>query len=142
MCVSNPQFIRLSQAALESSHLSRQPPSLPASQFTVCTSRFTRPRFIQKSFRNLNPYSSRRKYCSTPPICTAVRSPFVSPYFPGFYASKKKGEPCNTPPSTPPICTAVRSPFVRQYFGENTGVGVTGTFLIYHPGRNYYNIIP
>ena len=29
----------------------------------------------QKSFRNPNPYWSRRKYCSTPPICTAVPLP-------------------------------------------------------------------
>ena len=69
-----------------------------------------------------------------PPICTAVRPPFVSPYFPGFWASKN-GKPCNTPP----ICTAVRLPFVRQYaphlygstFEKILGVGVTGTFLIF-----------
>ena len=78
------------------------------------------------------PTTCLKKYGSTPPICTAVRPPFVSPYFPGFEASKK-GKPCNTPP----ICTAVRLPFVRQYaphlygntFGKILGVGVTGTFL-------------
>ena len=33
---------------------------------------------------NPNPYNLSKKYGSTPPICTAVRPPFVSPYFPGF----------------------------------------------------------
>ena len=35
-------------------------------------------------FGNPNPYNLSKKYGSTPPICTAVRPPFVSPYFPGF----------------------------------------------------------
>ena len=83
-------------------------------------------------FGNPNPYNLSKKYGSTSPICTAVRPPFVSPYFPGFQALKK-GKPGNTPP----VCTAVRPPFVRQYaphlysstFGKILGVGVTGTFL-------------
>ena len=86
----------------------------------------------QKSFGNPNPYSSRRKYSSTPPICTAVRPPFVSLDLPGFEALKK-----GKPNSTPPICTAVRLPFVLQYashlygstFEKVLGVGVTGNFL-------------
>ena len=66
----------------------------------------------QKSFGNPNPYWSRRKYGSTPPICTAVRPPFVLLDLPGGGGlSLKKGKPN----STPPICTAVRLPFVRQY---------------------------
>ena len=87
-------------------------------------------------FGNPNPYNLSKKYGSTPPICTAVRPPFVSPCFPGFQASKK-GKPCNTPP----ICTAVRLPFVRQHaphlygstFGKILGVRVTGTFLTKSP---------
>ena len=35
-------------------------------------------------FGNPNPYNLSEKYGSTPPICTAVRPLFVSPYFPGF----------------------------------------------------------
>ena len=35
-------------------------------------------------FGNPNPYNLSKKYGSTPPIRTAVRPPFVSPYFPGF----------------------------------------------------------
>ena len=54
------------------------------------------------------PPPSSKKYGSTPPICTAVRPPFVSPYF-HLYCS------------TPPVCTAVRPPFVRQCFWKNTG---------------------
>ena len=68
------------------------------------------PNFFQKSFRNPNPYWSRKKYGSTPPICTAARPPFVSLGLPGFQALKK-----GKPNSTPPICTALRLPFVRQY---------------------------
>ena len=45
---------------------------------------FYKPPFCQKSFRNPNPYWSQRKCCSTPPICTAVRPPFVSLCLPGF----------------------------------------------------------
>ena len=39
---------------------------------------------IGQCFGNPNPYNLAKKYGSTPPICTAVRPPFVSPYFPGF----------------------------------------------------------
>ena len=46
----------------------------------------------RQCFGNPNPYNLSKKYGSTPPICTAVRPPFVLPYFPGFYASKK-GKP-------------------------------------------------
>ena len=65
----------------------------------------------QKSFRDPNPYWSWRKYCNTPPTCTAVRSPFVSLYLPGFWALKK-----GKSNSTPPICTARLLPFVRHTF--------------------------
>ena len=73
-------------------------------------------------FGNPNPYNLSRKYGSTPPICTAARPPFVSPCFPGFYASHLY---CNTPP----ICTAVRPHLYGSAFGRILGVGVTGTFL-------------
>ena len=39
---------------------------------------------IGQCFGNPNPYNLSKKYGSTPPICMAVRPPFVSPYFPGF----------------------------------------------------------
>ena len=75
-------------------------------------------------FGNPNPYNLPKKYGSTPSICTAVRPPFVSPYFPGFQASNE-GKPRSTPPVCtavrPPIGTAVRPPFVRQYFWKSTG---------------------
>ena len=57
---------------------------------------------------NPNHYNLCKKYGSTPPICTAVRPPFVSPYFPGIKL-RRKGNP------------AVRPPFVLQYFWKNTG---------------------
>ena len=44
----------------------------------------TTSRFLGQCFGNPNPYNLSKKYGSTPPICTAVRPPFVSPYFPGF----------------------------------------------------------
>ena len=39
---------------------------------------------LGQCFGNPNPYNLSKKYGSTPPICTAVRPSFVSPYFPGF----------------------------------------------------------
>ena len=48
---------------------------------------------------NPNPYNLSKKYCSTPPICTAVPPPRCT---------------------TPPICTAIRIPFVRQHCCKST----------------------
>ena len=79
---------------------------------------------IQKSFRNPNPYWSRRKSGSTPPICTAAcPRPPICIAGPSWLLSLK-----GKPNSTPPICTAVRLPFVRQYT-SHFRVGVTGKFL-------------
>ena len=75
-------------------------------------------------FGNPNPYNLSKKYGSTPPICTAVRPPFVSPYFPGIKL-RRKGNPAVRLPfvlqyashlygSTPPICTAV---LLEKYWG-------------------------
>ena len=86
-----------------------------------------------EEFRKPQPLPVSKKVRQyTPPICTAVRPPFVSLDLPGFEALKK-----GKPNSTPPICTAVCLPFVRQYashlygstFEKVLGVGVTGKFL-------------
>ena len=85
----------------------------PGPFFSICklaTPNLSTPINIQKSFRNPNPYWSRRKYGSTPPMCTAVR---------------RKGNP------------TVQLPFVLQcasHLYSSTcekilGVGVTGKFL-------------
>ena len=59
---------------------SRKPPSLERPMQTPL------PRHLNSGqcFGNPNPYNLPKKYGSTPPICTAVRPSFVSPYFPGF----------------------------------------------------------
>ena len=75
--------------------------------------------------------TSQKKYRNTPPICIAIRLPFVPQYFWCPYALRKG----NTV-STPPICIAVRLPFVLQYashlyrntFGKILVVVVTGMF--------------
>ena len=88
------------------------------------------PRTCQKSFRNPNHHWSQRKYCSTPPICKAVRPPFVSLYLPGFYGLKK-GIPNGT------FVLQYASQLFLQYasylyscfFEKVRGVGVTGKLL-------------
>ena len=58
--------------------------------------------FSCQNFRNPNPYWSQKKYRNTPPICTAVRPPFV-PAVPSWLLSLRQGNP------------TVRLPFVLQY---------------------------
>ena len=73
----------------------------------------------QKSFRNPNPYWSWKKYCSTPPVCTAVRAPICIALPPRLLSLQEKETQQYTSHlycSTPPICAAVRLPSVRQYF--------------------------
>ena len=65
---------------------------------------------FQKNVRNPNHHYFSKKYRNTPPICIAIRLPFVPQYFWCPYALRKG----NTV-STPPICIAVRLPFVLQY---------------------------
>ena len=85
----------------------------------------------QKNVRNPNHHYFSKKYRNTPPICIAIRLPFVPQYFWCPYALRKG----NTV-STPPICIAVRLPFVLQYashlyrntFGKILVVVVTGMF--------------
>ena len=78
----------------------------------------------QKNVRNPNHHYVSKKYRNTPPICIAVRLPFVSQYFRCPYALRK-GKYCQYSShlyrSTPPICIAIRLPFVSQYFWENLG---------------------
>ena len=80
----------------------------------------------QKSFRNPNPYWSRKKCCSTPPICTEVHPPV------------SKLEQRETQQYTSHLyCSAVLLPFVLENFSHLYGstfekvlrVGVTGKFL-------------
>ena len=78
----------------------------------------------QKNVRNPNHHYFSKKYRNTPPICIAVRLPFVPQYFWCPYALRK-GNYCQYSShlyrSTPPICIAIRLPFVSQYFWENLG---------------------
>ena len=77
----------------------------------------------QKSFRNPNPYWSRRKHCNRPPICTALLQICIT--VPSWLLSLEERESqqytshlyCNTPP----IWTAMRLPFVQQDSWESTG---------------------
>ena len=97
----------------------RSPPTPEKHQWDFST-------LSQKSFRNPNPYWSRRKYGNTPPLCTAVHPPFCI-VVPCWLLSLEDTETqqytshfhCS------PICTAVCLPKVRQYFWESTGVGCT-----------------
>ena len=99
------------------------------------------PFLLQKSFGNPNPYSSRRKYSSTPPICTAVPPPHCIAG-PSWLRSLEERETQQYTShlycSTPPICTAVRLPFVRKYFWE---VGVTGRLLTVTGMKSYFRVL-
>ena len=78
----------------------------------------------QKNVRNPNHHYFSKKYRNTPPICIAIRLPFVLQWFGCPYAVRK-GKYCQYSShlyrSTPPICIAIRLPFVSQYFWENLG---------------------
>ena len=77
---------------------------------------------IGQCFGNPNPYNLSKKYGSTPPICTAVRPPFVSLCFPGFL--RRKGNPAIRLPFVLQYASHLYGstpPFVRQYFWKNTG---------------------
>ena len=78
----------------------------------------------QKNVRNPNHHYFSKKYRNTPPICIAIRLPFVSQYFRCPYALRKgkcRQYSSHLYRNTPPICIAIRLPLVSQYFWENLG---------------------
>ena len=63
----------------------RETPGFPtfSIHFALFFSVFCFPSFLG-NVSETPPYRSRRKYGSTPPICTTIRPPFVRQCFPGF----------------------------------------------------------
>ena len=89
-----------------------------------------------------NPYNLSKKYCSTPPICTAVRPPFVTPCLAGSKLWKGNAAihlrfalqyASYLYRTTPPICTG-------NTFENIPVVGGSGKFLILAPlNRSVWN---